>query len=116
MPLMTLESLGAGAATDLDDCPLIGTENVNSLTLTVECSYDAGATAGLRVKVFPSYDGLHCDTEPIEIFDNCFRAGQLCRRTVPLDPVLKFAKVVLENLDETNAVSDVKIVATVGCL
>ena len=116
MPLMALESLGPGGVTELDDCPLIGTENVNSLALTVECSYGAAATAGLRVKVFPSYDGLHYDTEPFVSFENHFQAGQLCRRTVAVDPLVKFAKVVLENLDGSRPVSDVKVVATLGSL
>jgi len=116
MPVIATDGLGAGAETDMDDCPPISTENINSFALTVECSYGAAAKAGLRAKVFPSYDGLHYDTEPTLSFDNFFQAGQCCRRTVAVDPAVKFAKVVLENLDGSNAVTDAKVVATLGCL
>jgi hypothetical protein len=95
MPVMAIDGLGAGATTGLGACPPIGTENVNRFALTAECSYDAAAKAGLRVKVFPSYDGLHYDTEPMASFDNAFQAGQCCRKTVAVDPAVKFAKVAL---------------------
>jgi len=116
MPVMTMDSLAAGAVTALDACPPIGLENINSFALTVECSYDAAAKAGLRVKVFPSYDGLHYDTEPMACFDNAFQSGQGCRKTVAVNPLMKFAKVVLENLDGKKAIGDVKVIATLGCM
>jgi len=116
MPVMTMDSLAAGAVTELDACPPIGLENINTFSLTAECSYDASAKAGLRLTVFPSYDGLHYDTEPMASFDNAFDSGQCCRKTVAVDPMVKFAKVVLENLDGSKPLSDVKVVATLGCV
>jgi len=116
MPVMTMDSLAAGAATKLDACPPIGLENINTFALTAECSYDPAAKAGLRVKVFPSYDGLHYDTEPMASFDNAFQAGQCGRKTVAVDPTVKVAKMVLENLDGNRPVSEVKVVATLGCV
>ena len=115
MPVMTMDRLAAGAVTELDACPPIGLENINTFALTAECAYDASAKAGLRVKVFPSYDGLSYDTEPIACFDNAFEAGQCGRKTIAVDPMVKFAKVALENLDGSSALSDVKVIATLGC-
>ena len=116
MPVMAVDRLDGGAATALEDCPPIGTENVNRFALTVECSYDGAAKAGIRAHVFPSYDGLNYDTEPAMSFDNAFDAGQCCRRTIAVDPAVKFAKVVLANLDGSHAARDVQVVATLGCV
>jgi hypothetical protein len=116
MPVMTVKRLAGGAATELVACPPIGLENVNRCALTAECAYGARAKAGLRVKVYPSYDGLSYDTEPMVCFDNAFQPGHACRKTVAVEPVVKFAKVALENLDGKHPIKDLKVVATLGCV
>ena len=115
MPVMTMDNLAAGAVSELDSCPPIGLENINRFALTAECSYDASAKAGLRVKVFPSHDGLNYDTEPMARFDNVFESGQCGRKTSALDSGVMFVKVVVKNLDDSKPISDVKIVATMCC-
>ena len=115
MPVMMMNNLAAGAVSELDACPPIGLENINRFALTAECSYDVSAKAGLRVKVFPSYDGLNYDTEPMARFDNVFESGQCGRKTSALDSGVMFVKVVVKNLDDSKPISDVKIVATLGC-
>jgi hypothetical protein len=116
MPVLTMKRLAGGAVTELDGCPPIGLENVNRCALTAECAYGARAKAGLRVRVYPSYDGLNYDTEPMACFDNAFQSGSACRKTTAVDPMVKFAKVALENLDGKQPVKDVKVVATLGCV
>jgi len=115
MPVMMMDSLKAGARTGLGDCPPIGTENVTSLALTTGGSYCDTASGALRVKVFPSYDGINYDTEPVTCLDLAVHPGQHGRKTVEVDPVVRFAKLTLENLDERETIHDVRVIATLGC-
>jgi hypothetical protein len=43
-----------------------------------------------------------------------FRAGQTIKKTVVMNAEMKFAKVVVENLDKSEAAKSVKVTATVG--
>lgn len=115
MPVMTLDELAPASTTELTACPPLGTENINSLALTVECTYDDQAAAGLKVKVFPSCDGLNYDSEPTCTIDNYFTPGASCRRTVPLDSCCQFLGLSLENTDARCAVKDITLRATLGC-
>jgi hypothetical protein len=46
--------------------------------------------------------------------DTDFQAGKTVRKTMELRPTVKYAKVVVENLDAARAVNAVKVTATVG--
>jgi hypothetical protein len=114
MRALTLPTLGPKATSSLDDTFPISLSTVSHVALTAECSYDKSSKAGLRVHVRASYDGLNYDTVDLLSFENDFRPGELARKTVELDPKVKFIKVQVENLDRDQGVSDVKITATLG--
>ena len=44
MPVLSLQSLGSGNSSVIENCPPIGLENITDITLTVECKYDENAS------------------------------------------------------------------------
>jgi len=98
----------------LQQCLPIGLEAASTLAIATECTYDSDAKAGLRLHVRASDDGVHCDTDDLYTFDIPLRAGQTVRKTVVLNAEMKFAKVVVENLDRSNTAKNVTVTATVG--
>jgi len=107
--VLSLASLGAGASTALDDCLPIETEDWKSLAITCEASFATGATAGLRVHLRTSMDNVDYDEDDLDYFDVTHRPGAVGRKTAFVETDMKFLKVIVENLDTTNPVSDLKV-------
>jgi len=114
MPHLSLETLGPGKTTSLDDVPPIGLGQVRDVALTAECVYAAKVTKPLRLHVRSSYDGVHYDTADLGCLENDFTPGALGRKTFPVDTKVRFLKVLAENPDPSESVSKVKITVTVG--
>ena len=113
-PILMMDSLGAAQSSRIAACLPIGLESASKLAITTECTYDSRAKAGLRVHVRGSYDGVHCDTVDMFTFDIDRQRGETVRKTVNLSPNSKFAKVIVENLDRSNAVKSLIVTITVG--
>ena len=113
-PILMMDSLDATQSSNLRACLPIGLEAASSLTLSAECTYDANAKAGLRIHVRPSEDGVRCDTDDLYTFDVPFRPGQTVKKTFVMKAEVKYAKVIVENLDKSKAAKSVNITATVG--
>jgi len=114
MPVLTRETLAAGAATELPDCPTVCLSGATAISLTVECAYASTALKGLRVHVRSSADGMHYDTADVLTFDNDFQAGGVGRKTVGLDITARFIKLWVENLDQSAPCRNLKLTATLG--
>ncbi len=114
MPALYVETLAAGATTKLDDAPPICLSNIIGLSMTVECQYSENAQKPIRIHVRSSYDGVDYDTSDLYTLDNDLRPGQLSRKTFQLDSKVRFAKVIVENLDPSESVSEVQITVTLG--
>jgi hypothetical protein len=114
MPVINLASLEAGKSTTLGDSPPISVGNITRLALTVECTYSQSAKQAVKVHVRSSPDGLNYDTVDLLNFENALDPGQTARKTVELESKFKFVKVLVENPDRSQSVSDVKITATLG--
>jgi len=114
MPVLRLDSLAAGATTQLALCPPVGLENIANLALDVRCVCDAEAEAGVRVHVRASPDGLGYDTEDWATFDIGVGAGQEIGRTVEVSAAPQFIKVMVENLDSDHIVKELVVTATLG--
>jgi len=114
MPVISLDSLGAGASSEPAACPPIALARVSDAALTVECSYGADAKAGLKAHVIASSDGINYDTEDLYTFDIPAVSGQKVSKTVEMDAKVMFIKVIVENLDEEHDITDVKVTATLG--
>jgi len=114
MPVLNLESLDAGKTTPLDDSPPVCLSNAKKAALTAECTYSQNAKKALRIHVRSSYDGINYDTSDLYTFDNEVKPGQLSRKTFELDTKVRFIKVLVENPDESESVSNVRITASLG--
>jgi len=98
----------------LAECLPIGLEAASKLAIATECTYTSGASAGIRLHVRGSDDGVNCDTEDLYTFDIPLKASQTVRKTIDINTNVKFVKVIVENLDVSNSVQTVNITATVG--
>ena len=114
MPVLNVDSLGPGRTTTLADSPPIGLGSIAHASLTAQCTYTGNATEPIRVHVRASYDGVAYDTADLSTFDNDLAPNATGRRTVGLDTNVRFVKVLVENRDRSEPVSDVKVVATLG--
>ena len=114
MPILNLSSLGAGKTTSLADSPPVSLSHITRLALTARCTYSEKAKSRIRVHVRSSPDGLNYDTTDLSTFDNVFKQGQTVQKTFELDTDVRFIKVLVENLDDSDSVSDVQITATLG--
>jgi hypothetical protein len=114
MPVLNLESLDAGKTTRLEDSPPVCLSSVGRVALTAECTFSQKAKKPIRIHVRSSYDGANYDTSDLYTFDSEFEPGQLSRKTFELDTGVRFIKVLVENLDESESVSNVKITASLG--
>ena len=114
MPVLQVESLGAGETTKLADCPPLSLGSVTKASLTAECAYAKKATMPIRLYVRSSTDGLSYDTTDLTLFDNDFIAGKTARKTLDLKTNVRFIKVLVENLDRSKAASDIKVIASLS--
>ncbi len=114
MPILNIDSLIANQSSDLEACCTLSFEAASSLALTIECSYDAGAKAGLRIHIRSSYNGIKYNNIDLYNFDIDFKPGQTINKTIELAPKAKFIKVIVENLDNLQPVNSIKLTATLG--
>jgi len=116
MPLMALDELAPGQATDLDACSTIGIENLNTFSLSVQGRSEADPPARLVAEVFASHDGLHFDTAPMKTEKMHVGYGKTSGKSFAVEPLSMFAKVRLHNEGATHPVTGIDLRATLGCV
>jgi len=116
IPVTELQTLSAKTVTNLspDQSPAVALSHATNVSLTAKCTYAAEATKGIRLHVRSSPDGISYDTVDLHTFDVRFASGATVQQTFSFAPNVKFVKAPVENLDPSQAVSDVKIVVTLG--
>ncbi|MFC1738492.1 hypothetical protein ACFL1G_05520 [Planctomycetota bacterium] len=114
MPVLVRETLDAGAITILEDSPPVSLSNVKRLALTAECRYTEKADEAILIHVISSPNGIKYDTSDLFLLKNNFEPGKTVRKTFDLQTNVRFIKVLVENPDKTEAVSDIFITATLG--
>ena len=116
MPLLHKEALAAGTTTSLrrDKSPIIALNHVTSASITVQCTYATRSTFGIRLHVRSSADGADFDTEDLFTWEPRFRPKESVQQTFSFQPTVKFIKVLVENLDTRENVTDLKLTATLG--
>jgi len=108
-------SIAAAATTVLADCDAIDLSNgLGRLTLTIEATYDPAAALGIKVHLRTSYDNTDYDTEDWDSWSANFAAGTSIRQTKHYDTSPMYLKVLIENLDGAQPVTDVKVISVVG--
>ncbi|MBA7636843.1 MAG: hypothetical protein GH143_01170 [Calditrichaeota bacterium] len=114
MQILSLDALAPKTGSQLEQCLPVSFDHASKLALTVECSYHAGAKGGLRVHMRSSSDGLDYDNVDVHSFEIDLMPGKTVKKTVEMSPHVRYAKIVVENPDESHEVSSVKATATVG--
>ncbi|MFC2098835.1 hypothetical protein ACFLSP_03710 [Bacteroidota bacterium] len=113
-PVLYDISLKPGQSSRLAECLPVGLEAASTLSIATECSYAEDAKAGLRLHIRTSNDGVHYDTVDLNAFDIDLQAGETTRQTVDIMTNARFVKVIVENLDNSNNVTSLNVMATVG--
>jgi len=116
VPVLARSSLAAGTTVPSSpkDPPAVALSHAARAALTVECTYGKRSAKGLRLHVRSSPDGLKYDTVDLHTFDLDCRPGKTCRRTFTFDADVRFIKVLVENPDASENVSDVTVTATLS--
>lgn len=113
--IVSIASLAASATSLLADCVAINlTSGQSSLALTVACTYNPAAVAGIRVHVRTSYDGVNYDTQDWDTWTPGFVAGATIQQSKVYDTSPAYLKVLIENLDAAQTVTVVTVESTVG--
>ncbi len=114
IPVLNLESLEPGKMTLMDDSSPVSLANITRLSLTAQCLYSQNAKEALRIHVRSSYDGLNYDTTDLYTLIVDLQPGQLSRKTFLLESKVQYIKVMVENPDKEEMVSDVEVTVTLG--
>ena len=112
---MTLANLALGATSVIGDCNSLDLRTgPSSLSLTIVATYNAAAALGLRVHVRTSPDDANWDNEDWDVWTAGFTAGATLRETenYVTDPM--FLRVLIENLDPAQAITNIAVIASVG--
>jgi hypothetical protein len=114
MPVLLRAELGPGESTTLstDESRCIALSNVTSASIQVECKFGVGAKHGLRIHVRPSADGETNGTEDLHTFEMSARPAETAIQAFPIQPTTRFIKVIIENMDESLPIEDIKVQAT----
>jgi hypothetical protein len=112
MPVFHRETLAPKTATPRADSPPISLNGISRATLSVGCVYHAKATKGLRIHVLSGSDGMKW--KPSTVFSSDCKPGQPARTTRALDLEARFIKVLAENPDPSESVTDVDIAMRLG--
>jgi hypothetical protein len=103
-------SLSPSATSLLADCQAIDlTVAKTALAVTVACTFDAAATAGIRVHVRSSYDGTHWDTQDFDSWIPNFSVGATIQATKVYDTSTGYLKVLIENMDVARSVTNISV-------
>ncbi|NQT24013.1 hypothetical protein HQ585_01525 [candidate division KSB1 bacterium] len=114
MPVLNIDNLGGGKRSAIEKCPPISIGNVEGVSITAECTYSKKSNKPIRVHIFSSPDGLKYDTTDLVWFDNDFIPGKTAQKTFDVNTNARYIKVIIENLDGSQAVSDIIITASLS--
>lgn len=115
--VLGVANLAAATTTVLADCDAIDLHaGPRTLHLTVWMDFNALAVAGARIHVLTSVDDVALDYDTIDwdTWDVAFTAGATVQQSKNYDVCPAFIKVLVENLDVGQAITDIYILATIG--
>jgi hypothetical protein len=113
MPILIADSIAPGKSTSLEDCKPLVLDSITNMTLTCKAKYGAKARP-LVVQVKSSYDGFSFDTVAKNTFVIPAFSSQQVQQTFDVEPNVKYIKVEVMNPENTDAVTDISVYATVG--
>lgn len=114
LPVLEIKSLALGKTIPLSDSPPLNLGNITKASITVKCTYSEKAKKSIRIHVKSSPDNLNYDSVDLYMHDCDFEAGMTMQETFELKANVQFIKILVENMDNSESVSDIKITATLG--
>lgn len=109
IPIIDVASLAAGGEVHAD----LNLALLKSIALTIKVTYGSTATAGVRVYLLASANNIDFDsentTDAFTYFEPSFSAGATRQKTVNIDSLPKYLRVLVRNLDTANAQGAVKV-------
>jgi hypothetical protein len=108
--IINVSSIAAGGEAHND----IDTGKIKSAALTVSVTYGSTATSGVRVYILASPDNFTTvdsenTTDAFTYFEPSFSAGATRIKTVNLDLLPRYVRVLVRNLDSSVATGAVKV-------
>ncbi len=91
-----------------------GVVTANTETTVTVAALAGGVTDQWNTNDVYSIDGADYDTEDWDVWNPAFAADGVLRETNHYDTSPMYVKVLVENLDAAQAVTDVEVIATVG--
>ena len=113
---MNEASLAASATTAIGDCTNTDLTKATQLSYTIVCTFNASATAGARMTLWPTRNGTNYDSSAWNDWSATIAvsAGNTVTWTsLPISPAPKGMKVKIENLDGAYAITNLKVYAIV---
>ena len=110
--VINVSSISAGGSVSADvDCRYF-----KALALTIRVTYNSSATKGVRVYLLASQDGSNFDSESTDdafaYFEPSFSAGATRQKTVNIDALPRYIRVLVRNLDSSYATGAVEVWVT----
>jgi len=105
-------TLAASATTALGDCTAVDCTKGTQLVFFVEATFNASATAGIDITLWPSYDGTTFVTSAWSdwTWSIAVDAGNsIVECSEPISPTPQKIKVKVTNSDATYAVTNLKV-------
>jgi hypothetical protein len=115
--VMDVATLAAGVTTALADCDGIDLHaGPRTFHLTVWMDFNALAVAGARIHIVTSIDDVDIDYDTVDwdTWNVGFTAGATVQQSKNYDTCPAFVKVLVENLDLAQDITDIYIIATIG--
>lgn len=114
---LVLATLAAATTSDITDCLGIDLSAApRTLHLTVWMTFNAAAVAGARIHVLTSVDDVDIDYDTVDwdTWNVTFTAGAIVQQSKNYDVCPAFIKVLVENLDLAQTITDIYVLATIG--
>ena len=112
-----------GDTSTLPDCWEFEVAGGANFALTVSATYNASATQGIAVHVYTSYTNRNNEYDTEELKDSSgnpvfgdmpLTPGETCQVTRDISTSARFIKIIIENLDVAQTVTNIKVISTLG--
>ena len=110
--VINVSSISAGGSVSADvDCRYF-----TKLSVSIKVTYSSSATDGVRVYLLASWDGSNFDSENVNdafaFFEPSFSAGATRQKTINVDALPRFIRILVRNLDSSHATGHVEVWVT----
>jgi len=104
--------LKPSAKTSITECELVDLQFVKTFALTIKARFHPSGTGNLRIHILTSPTGGDWDTEDFATTDLTVVAGKQAQKTVLIEPNMRYAKIIAENMDTAYSIYEVEVTAT----